>query len=320
MIKEHIKDLNAVAIGFHADESRPWQTSGEGTYMNAGTWAHYTWTPVLANHAVTIIGWDDNYSKENFASGHQPPADGAWLVKNSWGSGLNEFPDKGYGNWGIPVPKTDENGDAVLDENGNKVMVGSGYFWLSYYDQSITTPEVLLFDPWLKGAGTRYDPDTLHRDQYDLMPVGGVREIISQDTAKTANVFEPEKTEHVLNVAFEVATPGTAVNYEIYLLTPDSVSPEDGVLLASGNNSYPYGGYYQEYMDEPVIIQKGQRYSIVTTASLPDGSYGINTPQAYAKNAYIPYGKGIVNEGESLLYINGTWQDWSTDEAHGAVV
>ena len=319
VIKEHIKGLNAVAIGFHADESRPWQTSGEGTYMNAVTWAHYTWEPVAANHAVTIIGWDDNYSKENFASGHQPPADGAWLVKNSWGSGLNEFPDKGSGNWGIPVPKTDENGDAVLDENGNEVMVGSGYFWLSYYDQSITTPEVLLFDPWLKGAGTRYDPDTLHRDQYDLMPVGGVREIISQDPAKTANVFEPEKTEHVLNVAFEVATPGTVVNYEIYLLTPDSVSPEDGVLLASGNNSYPYGGYYQEYMDEPVIIQKGQRYSIVTTASLPDGSYGINTPQAYAKNAYIPYGKGIVNEGESLLYINGTWQDWSTDEARGAV-
>ena len=91
------------------------------------------------------------------------------------------------------------------------------------------------------------------------MPVGGVREIISQDPAKTANVFEPEKTEHVLNVAFEVATPGTVVNYEIYLLTPDSVSPEDGVLLASGNNSYPYGGYYLEYMDEPVIIQKGQR-------------------------------------------------------------
>lgn len=35
------------------------------------------------NHAVTIVGWDDTYSKDNFWG--NPEIDGAWIVKNSWG-------------------------------------------------------------------------------------------------------------------------------------------------------------------------------------------------------------------------------------------
>ena len=50
------------------------------------------------NHAVTIVGWDDNYSRNNFNS--RPEGDGAWIVKNSWGA-----------NWG-----------------------NNGYFYVSYYD------------------------------------------------------------------------------------------------------------------------------------------------------------------------------------------
>ena len=36
-------------------------------------------------HGVLIIGWDDNYSKDNFYY-EKPENDGAWLVLNSWGS------------------------------------------------------------------------------------------------------------------------------------------------------------------------------------------------------------------------------------------
>ena len=37
------------------------------------------------NHAVTIVGWNDTYSASNFKT--TPPGDGAWIVKNSWGTG-----------------------------------------------------------------------------------------------------------------------------------------------------------------------------------------------------------------------------------------
>ena len=49
-------------------------------------------------HAGVIVGWDDNYSRNNFK--YRPSSNGAWLIKNSWGSSANNH----------------------------------GYYWLSYED------------------------------------------------------------------------------------------------------------------------------------------------------------------------------------------
>lgn len=57
----------------------------------------------LQGHCVSVVGWDDNYSKENFSESISgtPENDGAWLIKNSWGNRYNNL---------------------------------GGYFWISYDD------------------------------------------------------------------------------------------------------------------------------------------------------------------------------------------
>lgn len=55
------------------------------------------------NHAVTVVGWDDGYSRDNFTGKVKPSSDGAWLVKNSWGDYNSE----------------------------------GGYFWVSYEDKTL---------------------------------------------------------------------------------------------------------------------------------------------------------------------------------------
>lgn len=74
-------------------------------YMShvGNNYSYYCDTAYATNHAITIVGWDDNYSVSNFTGTNTPAANGAWLIKDSWGT-------RRY---------------------------SQGYFWLSYEDKSI---------------------------------------------------------------------------------------------------------------------------------------------------------------------------------------
>ncbi len=57
-------------------------------FYNAEESAYFD--PMLENvdHDILILGWDDDYPKENFRI--QPPNDGAWICQNTWGESFGE--------------------------------------------------------------------------------------------------------------------------------------------------------------------------------------------------------------------------------------
>lgn len=77
IIKKHLMTHGGLSVGIHMTQDEP--------YFNATTNALFYNGSTSMNHLVTIVGWDDNYSKDNFVEGNLPTANGAWLVRNSWG-------------------------------------------------------------------------------------------------------------------------------------------------------------------------------------------------------------------------------------------
>ncbi len=60
-------------------------------YWNETHYSYYYFGDAGLNHAVAIVGWDDTWSRYNFST--VPSIDGAFIIKNSWGSGWG---DRGF--------------------------------------------------------------------------------------------------------------------------------------------------------------------------------------------------------------------------------
>ena len=85
-IKELIKNNGGVATLIHG------VSSTDESYYNKKTGALYCDDneKYPTNHYALIIGWDDNYSKNNFVVDKKPQNDGAWIVRDSFGTGIGD--------------------------------------------------------------------------------------------------------------------------------------------------------------------------------------------------------------------------------------
>jgi hypothetical protein len=94
----------------------------DSAYYQPSEYTYYYSGSNSTNHAVTLIGWDDDKAVTG------APGYGAWLIKNSWGTG-----------WG-----------------------DSGYFWISYYDSVAVSYAVAFCDAVSTGSyATNYQYDPL---------------------------------------------------------------------------------------------------------------------------------------------------------------
>ena len=121
-----------------------------GTSMNSNV---YNSVANIPNHAVAIVGWDDNYPSTKF-SGSRPPGNGAFIIKNSWGSSYGQ----------------------------------NGFGYVSYYDKSFAG---FSLDSISAMAFTDVENTTNYKDIYQYDVLGNTYESLgyNNQTAWLANQF-----------------------------------------------------------------------------------------------------------------------------------
>lgn len=299
------KELNAGrAISFgYAAQAYP----KESDYLS-DKWAQYVYKEgEKTNHAVTIVGYDDNYSRANFEQGTDsetgesktPPADGAFIVKNSWGS-VNDESEGHHNkmNWGVD---------------------GSGYFYLSYYDKSIAVPET--FNYYSDKEVTEL-VEVKNRsyliNQYDLMPASKLFHMYDEKKSSMANIFTADMDQKLTRVTVSTGSFGGETTYEVYRLNAGYKNPRDGVLLEKKKTSFEYGGYHTIPLDKQYPIAKGTSFSVVVTNKITADAgqcYEIQANASYHADIGFSGGaytvKGVINRGESMICHDGSWMDWA---------
>lgn len=105
-VKKEIMNHGSAGIGIYMAETTIFD--GSGVYPATGEivstyYCPYSGKNYVPNHAVNIVGWDDDFPASNFT--YTPEGNGAWLIRNSWS-----------------------------DTSGNQI---DSYFWLSYYDATL---------------------------------------------------------------------------------------------------------------------------------------------------------------------------------------
>lgn len=236
-IKTMIRDYGAVSMAIYMQSAYYRDSSSEGP-----VYAYYNnYETGTTNHAITVVGWDDNYSKSNFRT--EPAADGAWLVRNSWGSSND-------GIWGY-----------------------NGYFWLSYYDCGLlkgtksSSPKVYAF---VFDSADNFD----NNYQYDgSMYDKTVNDTRSSDkVVRMANVFTAhangENDEILKSVSFMTNTAGAGYTIDIYRdLAAPVTDPTSGTRVdaATTTGTVTYAGYHTIDLTTPVTLYAGEAFSVVVT-------------------------------------------------------
>ncbi len=302
-VKRALLDNGAVTLSYAADVSEPNQ-SEDLTSFNYDNWAQYRSEPKLADHTVSIIGWDDSYPKENFAnaSGKLPPKDGAWKIKNSWGR--HDGGDRNTSTWGVD---------------------GDGWFYLSYYDKGIESFQTYDIELMDNQPIDIMQYDFIGMNNFGLAPImydaSGFSFLLGSDSPRVANVFEAPYNLEINEISYAPHIQNGKVDIKVYIMNSESQDPEDGLEVYSDTVDFKHAGYHTYKLKDPIVIGKGTSFSIVETihgeyedskvTEIPveigfDEKF-LESQEGLEEGPKAIY-KAVVNPGESYVYIDN-WVD-----------
>lgn len=268
VVKKMIMDYGTVS----------WSYYHSSNYLNQTTGAYYNSVGgsggAKTNHAIMAVGWDDNYSKENFKEGNRPEKDGAWIIRNSWG---------------------ESTGD-------------NGYYYMSYEDVSLGSANPVYAFTVCDTA--RYDNNYFYGNTAYADATIAVRRAAQVYTMKSEKATREELTA----VSLFVGTSDVDYELQVYRNpdTEDGIvtNPSSGtpMLDSPQKGTLSYAGLHTIALHTPITFDVGDRVSVVLT--FPDTKPSMYFDRSYTSDNGQQKGEHELIRGRSFYGSNLTsWQD-----------
>jgi C1A family cysteine protease len=252
-----------------------WESSSSSTttsYWNQATAAYYDYNAPGANHAVTIVGWDDNFSAKNFST--TPPGNGAWICKNSWGTSFGQ----------------------------------SGYFYVSYYDLNMGYQENTVFtaEPTTNyTTNYQYDPFGMEggvgSGNSSTAYGANVFTANSTGTLNAVSFWAPvEDTQYTAQVYVNPSNPSI----------PTSGTLMSTVSGTASNAGFSYAGYYTESLSTTVPLTKGEKFAVVVKFTTPGDNDPV--PVQYKEAGYDDNAPNAIPGQSFYSLDGTSWNDLAT--------
>ena len=272
-VKQAITDYGALSISYYA-----YGGHSSNKYYNSSTAGYYCYdSNTGTNHAVTVVGWDDNYSKDNFPT--EPEGDGAWIVRNSWGSYFGE----------------------------------NGYFYLSYYDKSTKVEGYAVEAQTSDNYDNNYQYDGTGWFSYmGYSGYGGTNKYANVFTAKA----NESKAENIEAVSFEdYSSAGCKYNISIYTNLTDVSDPESGTLECTQSGQTTFDGAYTIKLNNPVYVEDGTTFSVVVEliSSTNNGPYMVSDT-TYNGSWFSCESAALENQSYIYRPYDRSWVDYGKRE------
>ena len=290
------------------------------------------------DHAVCIIGWDDNYSKDNFNTNYKPQNNGAWIVKNSWGNivelgNTTKLKEEVFDQIDESTRKqnninsSNDITDEILIYVLQKLFAGltnirivngvaygdrdskSFYMYISY-----ETPSIYVSNMGVTKAELGKNYDNLY--QYDEF--GPTKHInIANTSVYMANVFKRDASKNEKLTRVSIYSPKKQ-NYQIYV-NPDNSKKTISDLKqvsVSGNQKIVTldSGFHTLEIEEPLELT-GDSFVVVVKASNDDNNSQISVetkcsseedPKGLLSNVEVSAGQSFFSIDDNLKENNWT--------------
>ena len=253
------------------------------SYISNSTGAVKVSQGAYADHAVSIIGWDDNYSVENwneFDEYYRPKNNGAWIARNSWG-----------------------------EESGK-----NGLIYISYEDKTAS----FNMNGIIKSTNN-INYDNIY--QYDYYYPN--KQKSCRKKTMICNIFDRKtsKTEYLTQVSLHVPGTYTCKVFVNPNGTGKSKNDLQLVSLEAGESETLNAGYHTLEFADPIEITSSQFAVAIEISSTDDKDVLISCVEKETEEySPVEIQTGKYYKLDSYKYVyEDNWSDWSDLGNEGAI-